>query len=54
LRFLDQVQDELGENGKENAIAELDAVFALMSLELRRLFTKFEEWFGIPRPTDRK
>lgn len=54
LRFLDLVQDELGENSKENAIAELDAVFALMSLELRRLFTKFEEWFGIPRPTDRK
>lgn len=54
LRFLDQVQDQLGEEGKENAIAELDAVFALMSLELRRLFAKLEEWFGIPRPTDRQ
>ncbi|MEP6938767.1 MAG: recombination-associated protein RdgC [Rudaea sp.] len=54
LRFLDQVQDSLGEGERENATAELDAVFALMSLELRRLFAKLEEWFGIPRPTDRQ
>lgn len=59
LRFLDVVQDELGEGDKgradENqAAAELDAVFALMSLELRRLFAKFEEWFGLPRPSDKK
>ncbi len=54
LRFLDLVQNELGETEKENAAAELDAVFALMSLELRRLFAKLEEWFGLPRPTERK
>jgi recombination associated protein RdgC len=54
LRFLDVIQDELGEGDKESAAAELDAVFALMSLELRRLFAKFEEWFGLPRPTDKK
>ena len=54
LRFLDQVQDELGDNAKENAIAELDAVLALMTLELQRLFAKMEEWFGLPRPTERK
>ncbi len=54
LRFLDQVQDELGDNAKENAVAELDAVLALMTLELQRLFAKMEEWFGLPRPTERK
>ena len=53
LRFLDQVQDQLGEGEQDNAVAELDSVFTLMSLELRRLFAKLEEWFGIPRPTDR-
>ena len=53
LRFLDQVQDELGEEGKESATAELDAVFALMSLELRRLMEKLEEWFGQRRPKDK-
>ena len=54
LRFLDVVQDELGENEKENAIAELDAVVALMTLELQRLFVQLEKWFGLPRPTERK
>ncbi len=53
LRFLDQVQDELGEEGKDSAAAELDAVFALMSLELRRLTEKLEEWFGQKRPKDK-
>ncbi|MGH8123445.1 MAG: recombination-associated protein RdgC [Rudaea sp.] len=54
LRFLDQVQDELGDNAKENVAAELDAVLALMTLELQRLFAKMEEWFGLSRPTERK
>jgi recombination associated protein RdgC len=54
LRFLDIVQDELGDNERENAVAELDAVMALMTLELQRLFVKLEEWFGLPRPTERK
>lgn len=59
LRFLDVVQDQLEEADKvgtdqNQAAAELDAVFALMSLELRRLLAKLETWFGIPRPTDKK
>ena len=54
LRFLDQVQDELGETDRDSSLAELDAVFALMTLELERLLAKFEEWFGLPRPSDKK
>ena len=50
LRFLDAVTDELGDETPESAQAELDAKFALMSLELRRLLEKMEEWFGLPRP----
>jgi recombination associated protein RdgC len=38
----------------ESAKAEIDARFALMSLELRRLFDKIDEWFGMPRPGDRE
>ena len=53
LRFLDSVQDELGEDTAESAKAELDARFALMSLELRRLLDNMHEWFGLPRPGDR-
>ena len=54
LRFLDQVQDELGETDRDSSLAELDAIFALMTLELERLLAKFEEWFGLPRPNDKK
>jgi recombination associated protein RdgC len=54
LRFLDQVQDELGETERDSAIAELDAQFTLMTLELERLLAKFEGWFGLPRPNDKK
>jgi recombination associated protein RdgC len=53
LRFLDQVQDALGDIEAESAVAELDARFALMSLELRRLFDNLQEWFGLPRPMDK-
>jgi len=53
LRFLDQVQNELGDTGAGSPVAELDAVFALMSLELRRLFDNLQEWFGLPRPMDK-
>ena len=53
LRFLDVVQEELDESSAESAIAELDARFALMTLELETLFGKFESWFGLPRPTDK-
>lgn len=54
LRFLDVVQETLGDAGHESAIAELDACFTLMTLELDRLFAKLEEWFGLPRPTEPK
>jgi len=53
LRFLDGVVDELGEDAAESPEAELDASFALMSLELRRLLDKMHECFGLPRPGDR-
>ena len=53
LKFLDVIQDELDESSAESAIAELDARFALMTLELEKLLEKFETWFGLPRPTDK-
>jgi recombination associated protein RdgC len=51
LKFLDVVLDELGDS-QQDAAAELDARFALLTLELERLLAKLEEWFGLPRPTD--
>jgi recombination associated protein RdgC len=54
LRFLDGVVDELGEDAAESSKAELDASFALMSLELRRLLDNMHDWFGLPRPGDRE
>jgi recombination associated protein RdgC len=54
LRFLDLVLDELDEDAMESAKAEIDARFALMSLELRRVLEKMDEWFGMPRPGDRE
>jgi len=54
LRFLDGVLDELDEDAAESPKAELDAQFALMSLELRRLLDNMHEWFGLPRPGDRE
>ncbi|HEX3896221.1 MAG TPA: recombination-associated protein RdgC [Rudaea sp.] len=53
LKFLDVVHEELDETSAESTIAELDARFALMTLELERLFGKLETWFGLPRPTDK-
>jgi recombination associated protein RdgC len=53
LRFLETVQEELGDSSHESAIAELDASFALMTLELERVLTKLEQWFGLPRPKDK-
>lgn len=52
LHFLDVVTDEIDESSMESARAELTATFTLMSLELRRLQGKLEEWFAIQRPTD--
>ena len=51
LKFLDVVMDELGDSF-EDASAEADAGFALLTLELERLLGKLEEWFGLPRPAD--
>ena len=53
LRFMDVVLEELGEETAESARAELDASFALMTLELNSLLHRLEEWFGCPRPGDR-
>jgi recombination associated protein RdgC len=52
LRFLDVVLDQLGEGTAESAQAELDASFALMTLEFRQLFERLDQWFGLPRPGD--
>ena len=52
LKFLDVVQEELDSQTPDSAEAELDARFALMALELRRLFAKLHVWFGLPRPQD--
>jgi len=51
LKFLDVVMDELGDTGQD-PLAELDASFALLTLELERLLAKMEEWFVLPRPVD--
>src|SRR5690349_23999113 len=51
LKLLDVVLDELADSAPD-AAAELDARFALLTLELERLLGKLEEWFGLPRPKD--
>ncbi|MDE1893954.1 MAG: recombination-associated protein RdgC [Pseudomonadota bacterium] len=51
LKFLDVVMDELGDS-QQDAYAEMDAGFALLTLELERLLGKLEEWFAVPRPKD--
>ncbi|HET6631472.1 MAG TPA: recombination-associated protein RdgC [Rhodanobacteraceae bacterium] len=50
LRFNDVVTEELGDVAPESAAAELDAKFALMSLELERLLGRLSTWFKLPRP----
>jgi recombination associated protein RdgC len=51
LKLLDVVLDELSDSTPD-AAAELDARFALFTLEVERLLGKLEEWFGLPRPKD--
>jgi recombination associated protein RdgC len=51
LKFLDAILDELGDS-QPDAAAEMDARFALLTLEMQRLLAKLEEWFGLPRPKD--
>jgi recombination associated protein RdgC len=53
LKFLDVVLDEMGEDSAESARAEIDAGFALMTLEFKNLFERLDQWFGLPRPGDR-
>ena len=54
FRFLDIVLDEIGDDAAESAREELDASFALMTLETKRLLEKLDEWFGLPRPDERE
>ncbi len=50
LRFLDVVLDQLDATPAESTRAEIDAGFALMSLELARFLARLEDWFGLSRP----
>ena len=47
LRFEDVVTEQLGDVAGEDAIAELDARFALMTGELTRLFERMEALFDL-------
>ena len=49
IKFTDVVLDEQADS-PESAAAEMDANFALMTLEYGRLLGKLEEWFKLPRP----
>jgi recombination associated protein RdgC len=51
LKFLDVVLDEAGAS-HESAEAEMDANFALLTLELEKFIAKLTEWFKVPAPTD--
>jgi recombination associated protein RdgC len=50
LRFFDAVTDELEAAEPESPAAELEARFALMTLELERLLARLDTWFGLPAP----
>jgi recombination associated protein RdgC len=50
LRFLDVVLDEMGDGQHDSAAAEMDARFALLTLEMDRLLTRFVGIFKIARP----
>lgn len=47
LKFLDLVQEELGDIAGADAAAELDARFTLMVLEMRRVYTALDELFKL-------
>jgi recombination associated protein RdgC len=53
LRLLDIVTEELERTEQDTAEAELDARFALMTLTLKPVFARLDEWFRLPRPSDR-
>jgi len=50
LKFFDVVLDELGDGSRETLAAELDARFALMTLELERLLLRLVGIFKLERP----
>jgi len=52
LKFFDVVTDDLDQGQADSVAEEMDARFALMTLELERLLGKMDEWFGLPRPVD--
>ncbi len=52
LKFFDVVTDDLEHTQADSVAAEMDARFALMTLELERLLDKLDTWFGLPRPAD--
>jgi recombination associated protein RdgC len=49
LKFLDGAVDELENTERESVAAELDARFALMSAELKRVFAMLEKAFKLSR-----
>lgn len=49
LKFFDVITDELDHAQADSAAEEMDARFALMTLELRRLLDQLDTWFGLPR-----
>lgn len=50
IKFLDLATQSLGETSDD--ASELDARFALMSLEFDRLFERLSSWFNLARPID--
>ena len=52
LRFLDTVCDASAGDALDSAEAELDARFALMTLELERVLQGMSGWFGLQRPDE--
>jgi recombination associated protein RdgC len=50
LKFFDVITDELDHSQADSVAEEMDARFALMTLELERLLDRLDTWFGLPRP----
>jgi recombination associated protein RdgC len=53
LKFLDAVEEELEASEHEDARTELDARFALMTLTLKPVWARLDEWFRLGRPSER-
>ena len=50
LKFLDVVIEQLGDAPHESIAAEMDARFALLTLELQRLLIRLTGTFKLGRP----